>query len=32
MGVPNIEPNTPPLEIENVPPSMSSIAKVPARA
>lgn len=26
MGVPIMEPNTPPLEIVNVPPSMSSIA------
>ena len=32
MGVPNIEPNTPPFDIENVPPSMSSIARFPALA
>lgn len=32
IGVPNMEPNTPPLLIVNVPPSMSSIAKVPLRA
>ena len=29
MGVPNREPNTPPLLMVNVPPSMSSIAKLP---
>ncbi len=32
MGVPNMEPNTPPLLIVNVPPSMSSTASVPSRA
>ena len=32
MGVPNMEPNTPPLLMVNVPPSMSSIARVPDRA
>jgi len=32
MGVPNSDPNTPPLLIVKVPPSMSSIAKVPALA
>lgn len=32
MGVPIMEPNTPPLEMVNVPPSMSSIASSFARA
>ena len=32
MGVPNRDPNTPPLEMVKVPPSMSSIARVPLRA
>jgi hypothetical protein len=32
IGVPNIEPNTPPLLIVNVPPSISSIAKFPVLA
>ncbi len=32
MGVPNMDPNTPPLEIVKVPPSMSSMARVPSRA
>lgn len=32
MGVPIKEPNTPPLDIVNVPPSISSIAKLPLRA
>ena len=32
MGVPNIEPNTPPLLMVKVPPSMSSMARLPARA
>ena len=32
IGVPNIEPNTPPLEIVKVPPSISSIARSPFRA
>ena len=27
IGVPNIDPKTPPLEIVKVPPSMSSMAK-----
>jgi len=29
IGVPNNEPNTPPLLIVNVPPSISSIAREP---
>ena len=32
MGVPKRDPNTPPLEMVNVPPSISSIARVPSRA
>lgn len=32
IGVPNKDPNTPPLEIVNVPPSISSIARSPRRA
>lgn len=32
MGVPNKDPKTPPLEIVNVPPAMSSIAMSPVRA
>ena len=32
IGVPNREPNTPPLLMVNVPPSMSSTARVPSRA
>lgn len=32
MGVPNIEPNTPPFDMVNVPPSMSSMANAPVRA
>lgn len=32
IGVPNMEPKTPPLLMVNVPPSMSSMARVPARA
>ena len=32
IGVPNIEPNTPPLLIVKVPPSMSSMASEPLRA
>ena len=32
MGVDNIEPNTPPLEIENVPPVISSMPSLPSRA
>ena len=30
IGVPNIDPKTPPLDIVNVPPSMSSMASVPS--
>ncbi|KAH3858902.1 hypothetical protein DPMN_101546 [Dreissena polymorpha] len=32
IGVPNMEPKTPPLEMVKVPPSMSSTARSPARA
>ena len=32
IGVPIMEPNTPPLEMVNVPPSISSIASSFARA
>ena len=32
IGVPIMEPNTPPLEIVNVPPSISSMANSLARA
>ena len=32
IGVPNRDPNTPPLEMVKVPPSISSIAKVPSLA
>lgn len=32
MGVPNRDPNTPPLEMVNVPPSISSMASAPSRA
>uniref|UniRef100_A0A6B0UJ95 Uncharacterized protein n=1 Tax=Ixodes ricinus TaxID=34613 RepID=A0A6B0UJ95_IXORI len=32
MGVPNMEPKTPPLLMVKVPPSMSSMAKLPVRA
>lgn len=32
IGVPNMEPKTPPLLMVKVPPSMSSMASVPARA
>ena len=32
IGVPNIDPNTPPLDIVKVPPSMSSIARLPSLA
>lgn len=32
IGVPNIEPNTPPLLIVKVPPSISSTAKEPSFA
>ena len=32
MGVPSMEPKTPPLEMVNVPPSMSSMARRPSRA
>lgn len=32
MGVPNMEPNTPPLLMVNVPPSMSSTASSFLRA
>lgn len=32
IGVPNMEPKTPPFEIVNVPPSISSMASVPVRA
>lgn len=32
IGVPNIEPKTPPFDMVNVPPSMSSMANVPVRA
>lgn len=32
MGVPNSDPNTPPLEMVNVPPSISSMARVPSLA
>ena len=32
IGVPNMEPNTPPFDMVNVPPSMSSMANVPVRA
>jgi len=32
IGVPNIEPYTPPLDTVNVPPSISSMASVPSLA
>ena len=32
MGVPKRDPNTPPLEMVKVPPSISSTARVPFRA
>jgi hypothetical protein len=32
IGVPIREPNTPPFDIVNVPPSISSIARLPSRA
>jgi len=32
IGVESIEPNTPPLEIENVPPVSSSIVSLPSCA
>ena len=32
IGVDSIEPNTPPFEIENVPPVSSSIASLPSWA
>jgi hypothetical protein len=32
IGVPIKEPKTPPFDIVNVPPSISSIARVPSRA
>ena len=32
IGVPNIEPYTPPLDIVKVPPSMSSMASDPSLA
>ena len=32
MGVDSSDPNTPPLEIVNVPPIMSSMARLPSRA